>query len=209
MLTKRLALVGLVLCTGCTASVDINPSQEPSSTPSSASLKVYTKPHGLKPRVTGVALIKIHDPRKVTGTVNLNCGTLDNGTMPDTHCTPGSVDPAVTQDNIQTTICKSGYTATVRPPAYQTNKLKSTLYGVYGIPSGTPSELDHLVPLELGGSNDVTNLWPEVGTIPNSKDGVENTLRLAVCTKQITLQAAQSAIATNWQTAEKAVGLIG
>ena len=69
------------------------------------------------------------------------------------------------------------------------------------------SELDHLVPLELGGSNDITNLWPEVGKLPNTKDEVEYTLNRAVCDGQVTLAAAQLAIATDWLTAETRLGL--
>jgi hypothetical protein len=64
------------------------------------------------------------------------------------------------------------------------------------------SELDHLVPLELGGSNDITNLWPEVGKVPNPKDKVEDALKRAVCAGQVSLAAAQNAIAANWLTAE-------
>jgi len=66
-------------------------------------------------------------------------------------------------------------------------------------------ELDHLVSLELGGSNDAGNLWPERNDHPaggiNSKDVVENTLNRAVCSHRVTLAAAQSAIATDWTTA--------
>jgi len=76
------------------------------------------------------------------------------------------------------------------------------MYTAYGIPPDTPSELDHLVPLELGGSNDVTNLWPEVGSIPNAKDEVENTLHSWVCSGKMTLIQAQTEIAGDWQSAE-------
>ena len=62
-------------------------------------------------------------------------------------------------------------------------------------------ELDHLVPLELGGSNDMSNFWVEAGPIPNPKDKVENRLHHEVCTGKISLRAAQVAIAGNWMTA--------
>jgi hypothetical protein len=55
------------------------------------------------------------------------------------------------------------------------------------------------VSLELGGSNDITNLWPEVGKIPNPKDAVENKLHDEVCTGTITLVTAQEEIAKDWQ----------
>jgi hypothetical protein len=75
-------------------------------------------------------------------------------------------------------------------------------YPAYGLPVTLVSELDHLVPLELGGSSDITNLWPEAGKVPNPKDAVENALRAAVCAHKVTLGAAQDAIARDWLTAE-------
>jgi hypothetical protein len=114
----------------------------------------------------------------------------------------------VTQANIQTTICVSGYTERVRPPESQTEAFKfNQAYPAYGIPSGDESELDHLVPLELGGDNDAANLWPEVGPLPNPKDTVENALNMAVCDGRISLARAQRAIAHNWETAESRLGL--
>jgi hypothetical protein len=75
------------------------------------------------------------------------------------------------------------------------------------VPAGTTSELDHLVSLELGGSNDEANLWPEIGKVPNPKDTVENDLHDAVCSGKVTLAAAQQAIASDWTTAEQRLGL--
>lgn len=151
-------------------------------------------------------LLAVHDPGKVTGTAPTICHAL-SGPRPDPTCTPGAIDPAVTQADIATTICKSGYTATVRPPSSQTNKLKAKMYKAYGIPAGTASELDHDVPLDLGGANDVANLWPEVGKQPNPKDKVENDLHRAVCSGKVKLAAAQQAIASDWMTAEASLGL--
>lgn len=151
-------------------------------------------------------LVQVHDPGRVTGTAPTSCHALP-GPRPDPACTPGAIDPSVTQANIKTTICTSGYTASVRPPTGQTDTLKRSMYTAYGIPAGTTSELDHLVSLELGGANDVTNLWPEVGTLPNPKDAVENDLHKAVCSGKVTLAAAQQAIASDWQTAETVLGI--
>jgi len=95
----------------------------------------------------------------------------------------------------------------VRPPVSQTDKAKRSLYTAYGVSSGTGSELDHLVSLEIGGSNDEANLWPEIGKIPNAKDKVENDLHDAVCSGKVTLVAAQQAIASDWTTAETRLGL--
>lgn len=152
------------------------------------------------------ALAAVHDPGKVTGTVPASCHA-GPGPTPDPACTPGAIDPAVTQQNIASTICRSGYTATVRPSTSQTDAAKAKMYKAYAIPAHDTSELDHLVSLELGGSNDIKNLWPEVGTLPNPKDKVENDLHRAVCSGKVTLAAAQQAIATDWLTAEHTLGL--
>ncbi len=74
----------------------------------------------------------------------------------------------------------------------------------YGLQGRTLSEfeLDHLIPLELGGApDDVANLWPEPWTGPwnaRQKDAVENFLHRQVCNGAISLARAQAAIATNW-----------
>src|SRR5262249_58492647 len=82
-------------------------------------------------------------------------------------------------------------------------ELHSPAYHIHGRPA---SELDHLVSLELGGSNDITNLWPEVGSLPNPKDTVENALHRAVCDRRVSLRRAQRAIATNWEAAGRPRG---
>lgn len=153
---------------------------------------------------SSAGLKRIHDPGRVTYSVHLtSCHTRDGGKLPQPSCTPGSIDPAVSQGDIRSTICRSGWTTKVRPPESQTQWAKYQVgYPVYHIPGSAKSELDHLVPLELGGSNDITNLWPEVGKIPNPKDKVENALNHAVCAGQVSLSAAQNAIASDWLTAE-------
>jgi len=135
--------------------------------------------------------------------------------LPDPHCTPGAVDPGVTQANIAQTICRpGGYTSTVRPPERLTEPVKLALmrdYDVVSSPAGY--ELDHLVPLGLGGASDTRNLWPEkdVGRtsayVRNAKDQIETDLHAAVCSGHISLAAAQQAIAGNWTTAEQALGV--
>lgn len=63
------------------------------------------------------------------------------------------------------TICKSGWTKTVRPPTSLTNKIKLQIDRAYGLPTNTRGELDHHVSLELGGApDDLRNLWVEPGT---------------------------------------------
>jgi hypothetical protein len=96
----------------------------------------------------------------------------------------------------------------VRPSASETDRFKfDVAYPAYGDPDAEKTELDHLVSLELGGSNDATNLWPESPPTPNPKDKVEDALHAAVCDGQVTLAAAQNAIASDWLTAEKTLGI--
>ncbi|MGE5290606.1 MAG: hypothetical protein ACM3ML_26130 [Micromonosporaceae bacterium] len=156
----------------------------------------------------GHALTSVHDPGEVTGTEPAHCSYSDGGKLPDPRCTPGSRDPAVTQANLQTTICRSGYSRSVRPPESQTERFKfDEAYPAYGVSPSARTELDHLVSLELGGSNDASNLWPEVPPSPNQKDMVENALHRAVCSGKVTLAAAQEAIADDWMTAEAKLGI--
>jgi hypothetical protein len=158
--------------------------------------------HGLK---------QVRDPRHVTGTIHGRCYYRDKGNLPDPRCTPGSIDPIVTQGNIRSTICKGGWTDPhLRPPEPQTEAFKyDVAYPAYGTPGDEKTELDHLVPLELGGSNDATNLWPEYPPTPNPKDKVENALNHAVCDGRVSLARAQAAIASDWMTAEKKLGIGG
>ena len=163
------------------------------------------------PSFAGTGLKRIHDPGRVTYSVHLtSCHARDRGQLPDPSCTPGSIDPAVTAADIHSTICRAGWTTKVRPPEAQTERAKyNVAYPAYHISHGAVSELDHLVPLELGGSNDITNLWPEVGRVPNPKDKVEYALNRAVCQGKVSLAAAQNAIASNWLTALARLGLTG
>jgi hypothetical protein len=133
--------------------------------------------------------------------------------LPDPGCTPGSYNPSVTQSTINSTICVSGWTATVRPPTSYTNPLKVQGIADYGYSDTSVAdyEEDHLVPLELGGApRDPGNLWPEphYGTKTSStKDGVETRLKNAVCAGTITLSAARTAIRANWTTALQVTGI--
>ncbi len=130
-----------------------------------------------------------------------HCQTRDNNQLPDPACTPGAINPAVTQATISTTICTSGWTDTIRPPTSYTNRIKQQAIAAYGDYAGsTPDtyELDRLISLELGGSpTAAANLWPEKG-LHNAKDPVENAAKRAVCAGRMSLADAQRAIATNW-----------
>lgn len=144
----------------------------------------------------------------VTGHYPTTCKAV--GQLPDPSCTPGSASDAVTQSNLKTTVCVSGYTGKVRPPRSETGKLKVKAMKAYGIPPSDRGrvELDHLVSLSLGGSSDVTNLWPEVDPkIYTRKDKVEDRLHAAVCSSRVKLVPAQDAVAQDWTTALHRLGL--
>jgi hypothetical protein len=107
--------------------------------------------------------------------------------------TPGVLNPAVTQATIGATICRSGWTRTVRPPTDYTNALKRQqmrAYGEHG-PMSAYQE-DHLVSLELGGDpTDPQNLWPEPYPRAAMVDTIENELNAQVCSGQLSLADAQ------------------
>jgi hypothetical protein len=107
--------------------------------------------------------------------------------------TPGARNPAVTQANIRSTVCRRGWTATVRPPESYTNRLKAEGMRAYGL-SGSPSDYqeDHLISLELGGDpTDPRNLWPEPYPRAADVDKIENELNAQVCSNKLSLAEAQ------------------
>lgn len=137
-------------------------------------------------------------------------GTGDD-VLPDPSCTPGATNPDVTPATIATTICRSGWTATVRPPESYTEGLKRQQLARYGEPGLIGAyEEDHLIPLELGGApSDPANLWPEPGASPNPKDKVESAANRAVCDGRLALAEAQQAIAADWIALGDRLGVAG
>lgn len=131
-------------------------------------------------------------------------GCVSVGGLPDAACTPGGVTQTVTQETIGVTICTPGYARRVRPPSSVTARIKHAVMAAYGLDdsAGADYELDHLVPLELGGApDDIANLWPQPRTgEANStmKDRVETALHDSVCRGEIPLADAQHRIATDW-----------
>jgi hypothetical protein len=106
---------------------------------------------------------------------------------------PGVLNPNVTQANIRSTICRQGWTTTIRPPTDYTNGLKRKQMRQYG-ETGSLSDYqeDHLISLELGGDpTDPRNLWPEPYPRAADVDKIENELNAEVCSGQLTLAQAQ------------------
>jgi hypothetical protein len=107
--------------------------------------------------------------------------------------TPGALNPEVTQADIHSTICVTGWTATIRPPPDYTDALKVKQIRQYG-ETGPPSayEEDHLISLELGGApRDPRNLWPEPYPRAAEVDKIENELNAKVCSGTLSLGEAQ------------------
>lgn len=130
-------------------------------------------------------------------------GCQVSGPMQDTGCTPGDILPSATKSQI----CQPGYASSVRNV---TTSTKNKVYSSYGIKSHHSGqyEVDHLVSLELGGSNDISNLWPEAASPTpgfHEKDKVENYLHDQVCSGAISLKQAQIDIATNWLNVYRAM----
>lgn len=123
-------------------------------------------------------------------------GCAAHGGLPDSACTPGATFPDATVQQI----CTPGYASSVRNVPYSEADQVYAEYGIYHHSYGEYED-DHLVPLELGGSNDIANLWPEAANPKpgfHEKDQVENYLHDQVCSGAMSLKQAQTEIATNW-----------
>jgi hypothetical protein len=107
--------------------------------------------------------------------------------------TPGVLNPDVTQATIRSTICRPGWTRTVRPSVSYTNELKRRGLRQYGLRGSLGGyQEDHLISLELGGNpTDPRNLWPEPYPRAAAVDQIENHLNHRVCTGSLTLAQAQ------------------
>lgn len=123
--------------------------------------------------------------------------------MPLPDKTPGATRPvtAAALCHAHTTVAH----ATLSP------EIKAVIFERYGIVQGRQSYvIDWLVPEELGGSNDLANLWPQLTVGPlNHGDKVKLETRLfdLVCTGQVRLATAQDALKTSWVDAyERYVG---
>jgi hypothetical protein len=107
--------------------------------------------------------------------------------------TPGVLNPDVTQANIRSTICRQGWTRTVRPPVEYTNALKvKQMRAYHEAPPRSAYQEDHLISLELGGHpTDPRNLWPEPYPRAAAVDEIENELNAKVCSGALSLADAQ------------------
>jgi hypothetical protein len=116
--------------------------------------------------------------------------------LPDPAITSGVLNPKVRQSTIKKTICRSGWTKTIRPPVRYTTALKLKQMILYGeTDSPADYEEDHFIPLELGGApRNPKNLWPEPHSQSSLSDPLETKLKRQVCRGLITLKEARAAI---------------
>jgi hypothetical protein len=139
----------------------------------------------------------------------LSVPAFAQGSLPDPLLTPGAINPAVTQDNIKQTICRPGWTKTIRPSSSYIVRIKRAGMLAYNYPLKRWSDYveDHRIPLEVGGDpKDPLNLWPQLIYSPDGwddrlKNDLEDTLHRQVCSGVISLADAQAAFRGNWHLA--------
>lgn len=136
--------------------------------------------------------------RRVPGQSRFN---LRAPILPDPKLTPGDTLDVAPRD-----FCTPGYSKKVRDvPA----SVKRKVYELYGIRKRQPGEyeIDHLIPLQLGGSNAIGNLWPHSRYLPRwharMKTAVGQEMHRRVCRGELDYEVAQREIAHNWIAAYK------
>ena len=121
------------------------------------------------------------------------------GANPDRRCSPGAYYSGLTK----AVICSSTFrTSAIRNVSQSEKYTVEQEYGLAPTLYGSTLETDHIVSLELGGSNDTANLFPEKADAHpgyHVKDKLENRLHSLVCSGALSLRAAQQGIARNWQ----------
>jgi hypothetical protein len=122
-----------------------------------------------------------------------------SGALPDRRCSPGAFYSKLTSR----VICSASFrTSSVRNVPVSEKHQVELEYGLAPRPYGSTLEIDHIVSLELGGSNDIANLYPERADAHpgfHVKDVLENKLHTLVCAGQLALRTAQRQIAANWE----------
>jgi hypothetical protein len=124
------------------------------------------------------------------------------GAKPDRRCSPGAYSPRLTKS----VICSPHFhTRKIRKPS---RSVKYAVERAYGLPTGLyhhALEIDHIVPLKLGGSNSVANLFPEEYAFADHrpgyvvKDSLDARVHKLVCAGRMHLRTAQRRIASNWE----------
>jgi hypothetical protein len=114
--------------------------------------------------------------------------------LPSSFQTPGAKGKAS-----EAQVCAADFEASVKPMAKWQHDQALERYGKR--PEDFTGELDHLIPISLGGTNDLENIWPlppnkDMG--PEQKRELDRKLHQLVCDKTLTLKAAHEAIRKDW-----------
>lgn len=196
---RRLVMVAIVVallsaCQQSTVSTTVGASGGPSITVPSRTNPPSAKPKPSK-HITVTSKPKSHPHPKPSH--RPHPPGVPRVDVPNLRLTPGVAFPVGLNR-----ICVSGYSASVRDVS---DSEKQQVYDRYGIPwVSYQHEVDHLVSLEIGGSNSIRNLWPEpyAGRWgARTKDVLENRLHELVCDHQLALRTAQRQEARNWVAA--------
>ncbi len=143
--------------------------------------------------------------RDVGRTVALRHQTKTSGCklapLPDRRCSPGAYYSKLTKR----VLCSPSFrTGPIRNVPLSVKHQVEAAYGLKPRAYGSTLEIDHIISLELGGSNDPMNLYPERATFADGspgfhvKDKLENATHRAMCAGTVSLRAAQRQIAGNW-----------
>jgi hypothetical protein len=150
------------------------------------------------PTRTAVGRTVLLGPRTRTGGCRL-------GPLPDRRCSPGAFYSGLTR----AVVCARGFhTSAVRNVPQSEKFAVEREYRLAAGYYGSSLEIDHIVPLELGGSNAVANLFPEradAGPGFHAKDRLENRLHQLVCAGTMSLGVARAGIARNWAALYRSV----
>jgi len=130
---------------------------------------------------------------------------------PNPKITPGAVDARLVADTskkphmvggVEANLCAKDFrTGPWRKVSESEKKAACKAYGQATACPGPNWELDHLISLEIGGSDAVQNLWPQPIADARVKDhGVEDPLPKLVCAGKISLKDAQACVSTDWVT---------
>lgn len=117
---------------------------------------------------------------------------------------PGAIDPAITQSNLDSTICDPAFlTRVATSPSWKADMRRRMAEQTYRGQDPTLFELDQLVPVKLGGARlNPQNLWLQPWSGPTgawNKNRIEDELHQQVCARQMPLKTAQQLIARDWQ----------
>jgi len=120
------------------------------------------------------------------------------GPLPDRRCSPGAFYSRLTR----AVLCGRGFRTSAVRNVPQTEKFAvEREYGLAPAYYGSTLEIDHIVPLELGGSNAIANLFPERANARpgyHVKDRLEDKLHQLVCAGSMSLATARAGIARDW-----------